>query len=71
MASDNHGDWRSVHAAVEWLRSHGGMVQAQILAFDNPAAILANRALTPVPPMRIRRSLYSMIRGFLVGGREM
>ncbi len=71
VASDNHGDARSVATAVEWLTSHGGAVQAKLLAFDNPAAILADRDLAPVPPLRIRRSWYSALKGFVVGGREM
>jgi protein-tyrosine phosphatase len=71
VASDNHGDSRSVLTAVEWLRSHGGAIQAQLLAFDNPAAILADRPLQPVPPLRIRRSWYGALKAFVVGGREM
>lgn len=70
LASDNHGDRRSLAVAVEWLDSHGGQRQARALAWDNPAAILADRPLEPVPPMRIRRSWYSALKEFLVGGRE-
>jgi protein-tyrosine phosphatase len=71
VASDNHGDTRSVATAVEWLTSHGGAMQARLLAYDNPAAILADREVQPVPPLRIRRSWYSMLKEFVVGGREM
>lgn len=71
VASDNHGDRRSVATAVEWLESHGGSVQAQLLACHNPAAILADRDLMRVPPLRIRRSWYSSLKAFVVGGREM
>lgn len=70
IASDNHGDGRSLQAAVEWLESHGGRVQAHLLAVENPAAILSDRPLTPVPPMRVRRSWYSMLKSFVVGGAE-
>ncbi len=70
VASDNHGDTRSVAAAVEWLGTHGGAVQAGLLAVDNPAAMLAGRPLAPVPPLRIRRSLYTKFKAFLVGGAE-
>jgi protein-tyrosine phosphatase len=70
IASDNHGDGRSLLAAVEWLDGHGGSVQAQRLAVDNPAAILEDADLAPVPPMRIRRSWYSMLKSFVVGGKE-
>jgi len=70
VASDNHGDGRSIAAAVDWLTSHGGAAQAQLLAVDNPASILADRPLAEVPPLRIRRSLYTQFKQFLVGGAE-
>jgi len=70
VASDNHGDSRSVAAAVEWLSSHGGAVQAQLLAVDNPNSILHDVPLAPVPPLRVRRSLYTQLKQFLVGGAE-
>ncbi len=70
VASDNHGDARSVAAAVDWLDSHGGAIQAQLLAVDNPTSILYDRPLAEVPPLRIRRSLYMQLRDFLVGGAE-
>jgi protein-tyrosine phosphatase len=70
IASDNHGDGRGLAVAVEWLESHGGGQQARFLAFENPAAILADAAVAPVPPLRVRRSWYSMLKSFVVGGAE-
>lgn len=70
IASDNHGDMRSIAVAAEWLETHGARVQAQLLATDNPAAILADAELAPVPPVRFRRSWYTMLKDFVVGGRE-
>ena len=70
IASDNHGDGRSLAASVDWLERHGGSLQAQMLASDNPAAILADREVLPVPPMRIRRSWYSKLKDFVIGGAE-
>ena len=70
VASDNHGDGRSVAAAVEWLTSHSGAMQAQLLAVDNPNSILHDTPLAPVPPLRIRRSLYTQLKDFFVGGAE-
>ena len=70
VASDNHGDARSVAAAVEWLSSHGGAPQAQLLAVDNPNSILHDLPLADVPPLRLRRSLYTQLKDFLVGGAE-
>ncbi len=70
LASDNHGDGRTLAVAVEWLDRHGAGMHAQQLTIDNPAAILEDRDVTPVPPMRIRRSWYSMLKDFVVGGKE-
>lgn len=70
IASDNHGDGRNLAASVDWLERHGGRYQAQILASDNPAAILADRDVVPVPAMRIRRSWYSKLKDFVIGGAE-
>jgi len=70
VASDNHGDGRSIKAAVEWLESHGGGAQAELLAIDNPRAILDDEPVRPVPPFRLRRSLYTKFKDFLVGGGE-
>jgi protein-tyrosine phosphatase len=70
VASDNHGDARSVAVAVEWLRAHGGGYQADLLAVENPRAILADEPLQAVPPFRMRRSLYTKLKDFLVGGAE-
>jgi len=70
IASDNHGDGRTLAAAVEWLENHGARVQAKLLAVENPAAILADQPVAPVPPVRIRQSWYSMLKSFVVGGGE-
>lgn len=70
IASDNHGDGRSLAAAVEWLETHGAREQARLLAYENPSAILADVPLMDVPPVRLRRSWYSMLKDFVVGGGE-
>jgi len=70
VASDNHGDRRTVFAALEWLERHGGARQARLLAEENPAAILADEPVAFVPPFQMRRSLFSQFKDFLVGGRE-
>ncbi len=70
VASDNHGDSRSVAAAMGWLSSHGGAVQAQLMGIDNPRAILDDAPVKPVPPFRIRRSMYTRLKDFMVGGGE-
>jgi len=70
IASDNHGDGRGLAIAVEWLEAHGAREQARLLAVENPGAILADVHTLDVPPVRLRRSLYSMFKDFVVGGKE-
>lgn len=70
LASDNHGDGRTLAAAVDWLDRHGGESQGQLLCVDNPRAILEDRLPVPVPAMRVRRSWYSTLKEFVVGGGE-
>ncbi|HEY2805307.1 MAG TPA: CpsB/CapC family capsule biosynthesis tyrosine phosphatase [Gemmatimonadales bacterium] len=70
IASDNHGDGRSLAAAVEWMQSHGAREQARLLAYENPGAILSDGPVMIVPPVRLRRSWYSMLKDFVIGGKE-
>jgi protein-tyrosine phosphatase len=52
LASDNHGDARSLVDGVTWLRAHGaGDEQVQLLTAGNAERILANRDPVPVPPL--------------------
>jgi protein-tyrosine phosphatase len=56
IAADNHGDVRSLKAAVAYLTSHGHAEAARLLAVENPRAIVEDRPLAAVPPVRIRES---------------
>jgi hypothetical protein len=40
-----------------------------LLVVRNPASILADTALSPVPPLKIRQSWMRRIKEFLEGGR--
>lgn len=52
LASDNHGDARSLAAAAPWLRAHGaGDEQVELLVSGNAALLLADEELIPVPPV--------------------
>ena len=68
IAADNHGDDRSVATGAKLLRAQDGIEQAELLAVTNPSAILNDRPLVPVPPLRIRQSWMRRIKEFLEGG---
>ena len=62
IAADNHGDTRTVPAGAQALREHRGELQADLLALRNPAAILADAELEPVPPLVFRTSFVQRLR---------
>jgi len=69
LAGDNHGDERTVATGAHFLRAQDGGEQVELLVVHNPRAILADRPLSPVPPLRIRQSWMRRIKEFLEGGR--
>jgi protein-tyrosine phosphatase len=52
LASDNHGDHRSLGAVRTWLAERGGEEQIALLTHENAARVLANDDPLPVPPLR-------------------
>ena len=67
LAGDNHGDGRTVATGARFLRAQDGYDQVDLLVRRNPAAILADGELSPVPPLRIRQSWMTRIKRFLEG----
>lgn len=67
LAGDNHGDDRSVVAGVRFLQDQDGSEQGELLAVNNPFAILGDSDLSPVPPLRLRTSWMRRIKHFLEG----
>jgi len=70
IAADNHGDDRHLGTATKFLADHGGAVQADLLAVQNPAAILEDGELEPVPPLEIKTPLLDRLRLMLGGDQE-
>ncbi|MFN5580920.1 tyrosine-protein phosphatase [Gemmatimonas sp.] len=54
LASDNHGDHRSLATARDWLRERGGDEQVDLLTSRNARCILDDEAPMPVPPLKPR-----------------
>ncbi|MEQ1692472.1 MAG: CpsB/CapC family capsule biosynthesis tyrosine phosphatase [Gemmatimonas sp.] len=52
LASDNHGDHRTLGTAREWLLERGGEPQVDLLTRRNAELILADEDPVPVPPLR-------------------
>ncbi|HEY8196208.1 MAG TPA: CpsB/CapC family capsule biosynthesis tyrosine phosphatase [Gemmatimonadales bacterium] len=69
LAGDNHGDDRTVATGAHFLQAQDGFDQVDLLVRRNPAAILEDGELHPVPPLRIRQSWMSRIKHFLEGGK--
>jgi protein-tyrosine phosphatase len=68
IASDNHGDSRSLASARDWLLEIGAEEQARLLTDTNPARLLANEPPLAVPPLEPRRGMLTRLRA-LFGGR--
>ncbi len=52
LASDNHGDHRSLGTARDWLMERGGEEQVDLLTRHNAQLILTDQDPIPVPPLR-------------------
>lgn len=67
LASDNHGDRRSLAAARVWLEEMGAIEHAQMLTHANAARVLADQPTLPVPPLRLGRGVMYRLRELLFG----
>jgi len=65
LASDNHGDRRSLAVACVWLSEIEAGAQARILTSENPALLLAGAPLRPVPPVATHRGVFERLRELL------
>jgi protein-tyrosine phosphatase len=62
LASDNHGDRRSLWAAHEWLIEIDAADASQLLTTVNPEALLSDQRLIPVPPVRLDKGMFARLR---------
>jgi len=68
IASDNHGDRRSLIAARRWLEELGAAEQARILTETNPARLLAGERLLPVDPVaEANEGVLARLRDLITG----
>ena len=67
LASDNHGDGRTLATARRWLEELGAVEQAELLTATNPGRVLADDPVLPVPPVRLDRGMLARLRALVFG----
>jgi len=67
IASDNHGDARSLTVVRQWLLELDAPDAARLLTRDNAALVLADERPHPVPPVRVPRGPLVRLRELLRG----
>jgi protein-tyrosine phosphatase len=67
LASDNHGDLRTLAAARTWLTELGADEHAALLTKVNAQRVLADEALLPVPGLRLARGVWFRLRELVFG----
>jgi protein-tyrosine phosphatase len=69
LASDNHGDRRSLSAARVWLEELGATEHARMLTYANASRLLADEPILPVPPLALDRGVFRRLGELLFGRR--
>ena len=65
LASDNHGDRRSLASGAKWLEAHGANAeQINLLTDENARLVLADEDPEPVPPLATGSALDRIRRRF-------
>lgn len=67
LASDTHGDARSLAPAREWLVEIGASEQMELLTRVNASRILKDEPPIPVPPIHRARGVFERFREFVFG----
>jgi protein-tyrosine phosphatase len=67
LASDNHGDGRTMRTGARFLReqSAGAETAVHRLTVENPKAVIEDREMTEVPPIRFNEGLVARLRRVL------
>jgi protein-tyrosine phosphatase len=70
LASDNHGDRRSLSTARLWLEEIGAGEQATILTETNPRALLEGQALVPTGVVRLQTGVLDRLKALFFAPRR-
>jgi protein-tyrosine phosphatase len=65
LASDNHGDGRSLAAARALLDAHGAGDVAALLTAENPSRVLRGERPLPVPPLTVRAGVWARLARYV------
>jgi protein-tyrosine phosphatase len=69
VASDTHGDRRSLMAVRDWLLELGASEHAELLTRENARRLLAGEPMAPVPPLQAKRGMRERLRELVFGRR--
>ena len=69
LASDNHGDSRSLGTVRLWMHEVGGDRHAKILMEHNPRHVLDDEMLEGVPPLHEHKTIWDRLRELFTVGR--
>ncbi len=67
IASDNHGDSRSLMAVREWLLEYGTAEQADLLTRENARRLLADEPIRDVPPLVVKGGMMARLKSMVLG----
>jgi protein-tyrosine phosphatase len=70
LASDNHGDRRSLAMASLWLSEIGASSQSMTMTTDNPLLLLRGEPLRAVEPVSFQRGVFDRLRELIFGSRR-
>lgn len=69
IASDNHGDGRSLAGAKQWLIEIGAQDHARLLTHTNASRLLASMPTLDVPPLPTQRGMLGRLKELLIRRR--
>jgi protein-tyrosine phosphatase len=70
LASDNHGDRRSLSTVRRWLEEIGAGDQAGVLTDSNARCLLEGRPMEPVAPVRLQSGVLDRLKALFFARRK-
>jgi protein-tyrosine phosphatase len=67
LAADNHGDQRTLQAGIDYVRSAGAPDVALLLTVENPLAVIEDREMREVAPVKLGETFLERVKRFVRG----